>query len=271
MFARALPVLPQPFAVPPEPGRLDPRNAPAVIEAIRRGAAFAQSRRAAALVTNPMQKETLYAAGFPHPGHTEFLGELAGGVQPVMMLVCDELRVVPVTVHVALKAALAALDTPSIVAAGRIAAQALVRDSASPSRASPSRASTRTPASRRDRPRGDRHHRAGDRRAAARRHRRVRPRSARHAVPRGGAAALRRGAVHVSRPGADPAQDASISARRQCHAGPALHPHLARPRHALDIAGTGTREREEPRRRLEARGACARRAAAPPRLRAERR
>ncbi len=127
-FGRALPVLPLVFAVPPEPGRLDPRNAPAVIEAIARGAALVESRRAGALVTNPVQKETLYAAGFPHPGHTEFLGELAGGVQPVMMLVCDALRVVPVTVHVALTTAIAALDTPSIVAVARIAAAALARD-----------------------------------------------------------------------------------------------------------------------------------------------
>jgi 4-hydroxythreonine-4-phosphate dehydrogenase len=128
LFGRALPVLPLAFAVPPEPGRLDPRNAPAVIEAIARGAALVEARRAGALVTNPVQKETLYAAGFPHPGHTEFLGELAGGVQPVMMLVCDVLRVVPVTVHVPLTAAIAALDTPSIVAVGRIAAAALARD-----------------------------------------------------------------------------------------------------------------------------------------------
>jgi 4-hydroxythreonine-4-phosphate dehydrogenase len=128
IFSRALPVLPLAFAVPPEPGRLDPGNAPAVIEAIARGAALVEARRASALVTNPVQKETLYAAGFPHPGHTEFLGELAGGARPVMMLVCEALRVVPVTVHVPLTAAIAALDTPSIVAVGRIAAAALARD-----------------------------------------------------------------------------------------------------------------------------------------------
>jgi 4-hydroxythreonine-4-phosphate dehydrogenase len=128
LFARALPVLPLAFPAPVEPGRLDPANAPAVIEAIARGVNLVTACRAAALVTNPVQKETLYAAGFPHPGHTEFLGELAGGVQPVMMLVSAALRVVPVTVHVPLKAALAALDTQAIVAVGRIAAAALVRD-----------------------------------------------------------------------------------------------------------------------------------------------
>ncbi|HXQ52805.1 MAG TPA: 4-hydroxythreonine-4-phosphate dehydrogenase PdxA [Stellaceae bacterium] len=132
VFARALPVLAQGFPAPIEPGRLDPANAPAVIAAIATGARLVLARRAAALVTNPIQKETLYQAGFPHPGHTEFLGELAGGMRPVMMLVSDApvppLRVVPVTVHVALKAALAALETGEIEAVGRIAADALARD-----------------------------------------------------------------------------------------------------------------------------------------------
>ena len=128
LFARALPVLPLAFAAPIEPGRLDPANAHGVIESIARGVALVASGRAAALVTNPVQKETLYAAGFPHPGHTEFLGELAGGAQPVMMLVCAALRVVPVTVHVPLKTALATLDANAIVAVGRIAAAALARD-----------------------------------------------------------------------------------------------------------------------------------------------
>lgn len=127
-FARALPVLPCRFPAPITPGRPDATNAPAVIAAIETAVRLVASHRAAAVVTNPIQKETLYQAGFPHPGHTEFLGALAGGARPVMMLVCPELRVVPVTVHVALAAALKTLSTAEIVAVGRIAAQALARD-----------------------------------------------------------------------------------------------------------------------------------------------
>ncbi len=56
-----------------------PANAAAVIAAITTAVTLVMARRAAAIVTNPIQKETLYAAGFPHPGHTEFLGALAGG------------------------------------------------------------------------------------------------------------------------------------------------------------------------------------------------
>ncbi len=128
VFTRALPVLPLRFPAPVEPGRLDPANAPAVIAAIEMAVQFVVAGRAAALVTNPIQKETLYAAGFPHPGHTEFLGELAGGARPVMMLVAPGLRVVPVTVHVPLRAALEALDAAEIEAVGRIAAAALAAD-----------------------------------------------------------------------------------------------------------------------------------------------
>ena len=68
--------------------------------------------RAGAVVTNPIAKSVLYRAGFRHPGHTEFLAELAadGGraPQPVMMLWSPALAVVPVTIHLSLREALAA-------------------------------------------------------------------------------------------------------------------------------------------------------------------
>ncbi len=127
LFPLALPVMPQRLAKPVAAGTPDPANAAAVIDAIRRGAALTQAGRAAALVTNPIQKETLYAAGFEYPGHTEFLAEL-GGAEVAMMLVCPGLRVVPVTIHQALRDALAALTAERIVATGRIAAAALARD-----------------------------------------------------------------------------------------------------------------------------------------------
>jgi 4-hydroxythreonine-4-phosphate dehydrogenase len=63
---------------------------------------------ASAVVTAPIAKAVLYAAGFIHPGHTEFLAALAGSLvpgkrhHPVMMLASDVLRVVPVTIHVPL-------------------------------------------------------------------------------------------------------------------------------------------------------------------------
>ena len=127
-FPAALPVLPLALPKPAEPGRPDPANAAAVIAAISTGVDLVTAGRAAALVTNPIQKEILYQAGFRHPGHTEYLAERAGGATPVMMLACPELRVVPVTIHQPLRQALDALTAERIVETGRIAAAGLKRD-----------------------------------------------------------------------------------------------------------------------------------------------
>ncbi len=128
-FPEALPVLPEPLPVPATPGRPDPANSPAVIAAIERAVALTRAGRAAAVVTNPIHKKCLYDAGFRHPGHTEHLAALVGeGVRPVMMLVCAGLRVVPVTVHLALRDAVDALSTANIVHCGEVAAAALERD-----------------------------------------------------------------------------------------------------------------------------------------------
>jgi 4-hydroxythreonine-4-phosphate dehydrogenase len=129
VFGQALPILHRPLAVPVVPGKPSPSHAGAVIGAIEEAVALAKSGRAAGVVTNPIQKASLTAAGFPHPGHTEFLGELAGtGVPPVMMLACPELRVVPVTVHEALAKAIARLNPALIVETTRIVDAALKRD-----------------------------------------------------------------------------------------------------------------------------------------------
>jgi 4-hydroxythreonine-4-phosphate dehydrogenase len=129
-FAEALPVLHGPLPGPATPGRPDPANAPAVIASIDEAVAFARAGGVAGVVTNPIQKATLYAAGFRHPGHTEYLGELAGapGRPPVMMLACPELRVVPVTVHEPLARAIARLTPALIVAHAVVAAEALRTD-----------------------------------------------------------------------------------------------------------------------------------------------
>ncbi|HEY1299825.1 MAG TPA: 4-hydroxythreonine-4-phosphate dehydrogenase PdxA [Stellaceae bacterium] len=129
VFSAALPVVPLDAALRGSPGRPDPADAPAIVGAIRRAVADVRAGRAAALVTNPIHKESLYRAGFAHPGHTEFLAELSGlAGAPVMMLACPQLRVVPVTIHQALCDAIEALDTAKIVHAGRVAAAALHRD-----------------------------------------------------------------------------------------------------------------------------------------------
>ena len=131
-FAEALPVLPVALSGTVRPGTPSPETAGAVIASIERAVALARGGEAAAVVTNPIQKSALYAAGFGFPGHTEYLLELAGGKasghRAVMMLASTQLRVVPVTVHVPLRRAIETLSIEAIVETGAVAAEALRRD-----------------------------------------------------------------------------------------------------------------------------------------------
>jgi 4-hydroxythreonine-4-phosphate dehydrogenase len=129
VFAKALPVMPLGLAIHARPAHPDPADAPAILGAIENAVVAVQGGRAAAIVTNPIHKENLYRAGFRHPGHTEYLAELAGtGETPVMMLASAELRVVPVTIHLPLRRAAESLSAAAIVHAGRVTAEALRRD-----------------------------------------------------------------------------------------------------------------------------------------------
>jgi 4-hydroxythreonine-4-phosphate dehydrogenase len=128
-FADALPVVTTGEMATAEPGRPDETSAPAALASIRQAVADVVAGRAGAVVTNPIAKSVLYRAGFRHPGHTEFLAELAardGRVpQPVMMLWSPKLAVVPVTIHLSLREALAQLSTELIVSTVRIVAAEL--------------------------------------------------------------------------------------------------------------------------------------------------
>jgi 4-hydroxythreonine-4-phosphate dehydrogenase len=125
-FATALPILHRPLAAHPKPGIIDPATAKDVIAAINEGASLAMAGDAAALVTNPIQKEALYSAGFRHQGHTDYLAALAGKngqrVHEVMMLVAKDLRAVPLTVHIPFKDVPAALSTGMIVTQAHVVA-----------------------------------------------------------------------------------------------------------------------------------------------------
>ena len=113
----ALPVVATGEPATARPGAPDETSADAALASIRQAVDHVRAGKASAVVTNPIAKSVLYRAGFRHPGHTEFLAELAanGGAapQPVMMLWSPTLAVVPVTIHLSLREALAeALDRP---------------------------------------------------------------------------------------------------------------------------------------------------------------
>lgn len=135
-FKNALPILDIGSAAQPAFGKADPASAPAVITSIEKAVQFALSGQAAAVVTNPIQKASLIAAGFKFSGHTEFLEALtASAPMPkgktrgaVMMIAGPKLRTAPVTIHQSVSTAAASLTTEMIVRKGIILAEGLHRD-----------------------------------------------------------------------------------------------------------------------------------------------
>lgn len=98
-----LTVLAQDFGPAVTPGVANAAHAKGVIDAIATGVDLVGKEQASALCTAPIHKAALIdGADFAYPGHTEFLAALAGVDRVVMMLACDALRVVPVTIHVPL-------------------------------------------------------------------------------------------------------------------------------------------------------------------------
>ena len=113
-------------------GKPSSADARAVTEAIAWAAKSALNKESAGLVTAPIHKSVLTAAGFGYPGHTEYLEALTGAKRAVMMLASSEpnppLRVVPVTIHIALKEVFARLTSDVIAETGMITLDALRRD-----------------------------------------------------------------------------------------------------------------------------------------------
>jgi 4-hydroxythreonine-4-phosphate dehydrogenase len=128
-FAHALPLVATGHAATAQPGQPDDTSADAAMASIRQAVGDVIAGRASAVVTNPIAKSVLYRAGFRHPGHTEFLAELAAAdgrtPQPVMMLWSPVLAVVPVTIHLPLREAVARLSSDLIVTTARIVDAAL--------------------------------------------------------------------------------------------------------------------------------------------------
>lgn len=118
-------------AAPVVAGAPDERNGPFVIACIETAVSLVRQGSASAVVTNPIAKHVLYAAGFAHPGHTEFLAALAdahdgtpGATLPVMLLASDALNVVPLTIHIPLA------DVPAAITADLIARTVTIIDQA---------------------------------------------------------------------------------------------------------------------------------------------
>ncbi len=130
VFATALPVVELAGEVRDTPGEPDPNGAPDGVSAIAQAVADVQVGHARGLVTAPIHKASLYGVGFEYPGHTEFLAALCAddaGVAPlpVMMLAHENLRTVPLTIHIPLAEVAQTITTQLIQDTIRIVARDL--------------------------------------------------------------------------------------------------------------------------------------------------
>ncbi len=124
-----LPLLHLDFDADAVSGQPDHANARGVIRSIETAVDLTKRGQAAAVCTNPISKQVLIeGANFAHPGHTEFLAELGGVANSVMMLTAPELSVVPVTIHIALQDVKTALTAELIETTLRTTHHAMIRD-----------------------------------------------------------------------------------------------------------------------------------------------
>jgi 4-hydroxythreonine-4-phosphate dehydrogenase len=93
--------------------------------AVQQAAQLALDGQVDAVVTAPLDKHALHLAGFPYPGHTEWLAHLAGDCDVAMMLASDRLRVVLVTTHIALRDVPLVLTADRVVRTGEVTRRAL--------------------------------------------------------------------------------------------------------------------------------------------------
>ena len=105
-------------------GRIDARAGAAAATCIRAAVDLALAGEVAAIVTAPIHKEALAAAGVGFPGHTEMLQAWSGAGAVRMMLANDELKTVLVTIHVALRRAIELVTFDAVLETLRIAHRA---------------------------------------------------------------------------------------------------------------------------------------------------
>ena len=103
-FDKALPVLPITMDGPlPIIGKPNPIHGKITIESIDLAVELARKKLASGVVTNPINKSSLYSIGFQYPGHTEYIAKLCKiKNSPVMMLIAGKLRVALATIHIPL-------------------------------------------------------------------------------------------------------------------------------------------------------------------------
>nr|WP_280644158.1 4-hydroxythreonine-4-phosphate dehydrogenase PdxA [Brevundimonas alba] len=134
VFGRAVPVLDTPLPVSAQPGQPNPANAGTVADWIEQAVNLAMAGDVGGVVTAPIAKAPLYAAGFRFPGHTEFIAELTADAPfastrgPVMMLTAKDLRACLVTIHSPLAEVPELVTGERVMRTARVVHEAMQRD-----------------------------------------------------------------------------------------------------------------------------------------------
>jgi 4-hydroxythreonine-4-phosphate dehydrogenase len=134
VFRHAIPLIHSPLSSPVIAGQPSPAHAESIIRWIETAVGLTLTGSVAGVVTAPIAKAPLYAAGFGFAGHTEFLAELTAAARedgprgPIMMLATQGLRVCLATIHTPIAEVPGALTIESLVNAGLVTASALRRD-----------------------------------------------------------------------------------------------------------------------------------------------
>jgi 4-hydroxythreonine-4-phosphate dehydrogenase len=102
-------------------GEVNAASGRAAFDYIKAAIGLAREGAISAIVTAPINKEALAAAGIAYPGHTEMLADFGGVERVAMMLANDELRVVLVTIHCSLRDAIDQVTRASVLASIRLA------------------------------------------------------------------------------------------------------------------------------------------------------
>ena len=116
-----------PVEAPIELGKVSAAGGRAAAEAVLRAVRDAMEGRIDALVTAPLHKESLHAAGYSWPGHTEMLAEAAGTSDVAMMFAGGGLRVALLTIHRALRSVPDAITRAELLRVARLLHRELPR------------------------------------------------------------------------------------------------------------------------------------------------
>ena len=109
-----------PLNAPVTAGTLDKANAPFVLQTLTRAALGCVAGDFAGMITAPVHKGVINEGGIAFSGHTEFLADLTGTEQVVMMLATRGLRVALVTTHLPLRQVADAITPERITRVTRI-------------------------------------------------------------------------------------------------------------------------------------------------------